>query len=228
MAAMIIWIIILIRFYTLITFMQSLLFHLINFGVYVIFIYTSSMFLAGISAITYVGMVFIQTTNEYLLCLINKQDIMFINHIVLATGVQKFIIPHNTFCQLYYIIFKLMSKLLLAYFMTLMPLNLILIHQFLFEELALEYKLYSVLLIGMMTLTTIITQYTVAHLSLLTHRTAVPLSRLQLRLKGLPFGLRHKIKVMSYFERLSSNRKFGITIGPTITLTMPVFSQVYY
>ena len=73
----------------------------------------------------------------------------------------------------------------------------------------------------------IILLYTLAHFSRLTHRTAVPLSGLQWRLKGLPFGLRHKIKVMSYFERLSSNRKFGVTIGPTITLTIPVFSHVY-
>ena len=140
--------------------------------------------------------------------------------------VQKFIVRHNNFCEVYQQIFKLMSKNMFHYYLTVIPISLLMIHQVFFEELPLEYKFVYTLLTISALYGTIVNQYIMAHMSRLTHRTAVPLSRLQWRLKGLPFGLRHKIKVMSYFERLSSNRKFGVTIGPTITLTIPVFSQV--
>ena len=139
----------------------------------------------------------------------------------------RFIIQHNNFCCAYQQIFKLINKFMFEYYLTIMPITLILIHQVFFEQLATEYRLIYLLDIVIIFYITIICQYLFAHISRLTHRTAVPLSRIQWRLKGLPFGLRHKIKVMSYFERLSSNRKFGVTIGPTITLTIPVFSQVH-
>ena len=64
-----------------------------------------------------------------------------------------------------------------------------------------------------------------AYMSKHIHRTAVPLSRLQWKFKGIRYLLL-KLKLMTYFERLSSTRKIGVTLGPTITLTMPIFSQV--
>jgi hypothetical protein len=39
--------------------------------------------------------------------------------------------------------------------------------------------------------------------------------------------MRTKIKILSCFERLSSERKIGFSIGSIAVMTFPLFSQVY-
>ena len=227
MAMFVIWVVILAKYYTFKTILLLSPLHLINLIIYLIYCYNVTFCSAGFNSVTYPGLKWIKRINQIFLNTMNDKEQIFVNHIILQKCVENFIIQHNNFCNVYQQIFKLISKAIFEYYLTIMPISLILIHQVFFEKLPIEYRLIYILDIVIIFYITIVCQYIYAHLSRLTHRTAVPMSRFQWRIKGLPFGLRHKIKVMSYFERLSSNRKIGVTIGPTITLTIPVFSQVH-
>ena len=215
-----------VKYYTLKTFILSLWLQIINDIVIFIFYFNLTILSCASFTIIYCGIKYIKFINDHLNNIIHCQDNIFDRHLILRKGIQMFIVYHNNYCLVYDKVFKSISNLLLVFFATILPFNLILSHQFLFEDISLESRFIIIMIIVIILYVTTICMYILAHMSRLTHRTAVPLSRFQWRLKGLPFGLRHKIKVMSYFERLSSNRKFGITIGPTIAVTIPVFSQV--
>ena len=58
------------------------------------------------------------------------------------------------------------------------------------------------------------------------HRMTVTLSQLQWQFNGWPFRVKMKIKLMTYFERLSAKKKIGFTISSTITLTHHIFAMV--
>ena len=109
-----------------------------------------------------------------------------------------------------------------------MPQNLLMMHQVFFENLPTKVKIIMSGFVIFYTFFIVILQYSLASISREVHKMTVPLSKLQWKLRnnnmGQPFALRPKIKLMCYFERLSSNRKIGITIGPTIALTMPIFA----
>ena len=225
MATLVMSLIILAKYYIMKTIMISLFSILINYIVDLIFPYNLLLTFATLNAVIYPGLKYIKTINNNFLNM-NDQERLFVSNIFMQAHVQKFIVQHNNFCQLYQQLFELLKNGLFQYYLTIIPISLLIIHQVFFEELLLEYKVIYMLFTSFALNGTIVNQYLLANFSRLTHRTAVPLSRIQWRLKGLPFGLRHKIKVMSYFERLSSNRKFGVTIGPTITITIPIFSQV--
>ena len=170
---------------------------------------------------------FIEKTNEIILN-INCPNKLFQSNINILNSIRKFIMLHNHYSTIMYKINYLYSRLLLACLLLCMPANLIIINFSLFENTALEVKLLISCLAFNISGLMIILLYVLAYLSKESHRTTIHLSRLQWRINGQPFGLRHKIKLMSYFERLSSNRKIGITIGPTVTLTMNIFFQVIF
>ena len=172
--------------------------------------------------IMYIMIKFIKKTNSIILN-INDPNKLFQSNITILDSVHKFIMLHNHFLIITYKINFLCSKLLLACLFLFMPFNLITIHLLFFENTAIETKFWFFFVAFNYSVTMIFIIYVMAYLS---NRTTVHLSRLQWRINGQPFGLRHKIKLMSYSERLSSNRKIGINIGPTVTLTMNLFAQV--
>ena len=176
--------------------------------------------------VMYVMMKFIKKTNSIIMNVgANK---LFQNNITILNTIRKFIMLHNHYSTIMYKINFLCSRLLLACSILCMPPNLIVIHLLFFENSDLVTKFLFVWIAFNSSIIIILILYAMANLSKESHRTTVHLSRLQWRINGQPFGLRYKIKLMSYFERLSSNRKIGITIGPTVTLTMNLFSQVLF
>jgi hypothetical protein len=66
----------------------------------------------------------------------------------------------------------------------------------------------------------------IASLSSKIHKGAKRLSRFQWKINGWPFRTRTKIKILITFERLSSDRKIGFTIGSLAVMTFPLFYRV--
>jgi hypothetical protein len=65
-----------------------------------------------------------------------------------------------------------------------------------------------------------------ASLSSKIHKTGKRLSRLQWKINGWPFRARTKIKILTTFERLSSDTKIGPSIGSLVVMTFPLFYRV--
>ncbi len=104
--------------------------------------------------------------------------------------------------------------------------NLILLYQYLFEDLKFYIQIIVLFLITIQSLTIFVFQYYFASLSASIHKPLKVLSRLQWNLNGWPFRMRTKIKLLSWFERLSSDRKIGAAIGSIAVMTFPLFSEV--
>ena len=177
--------------------------------------------------VMYIMIKFIIKTNSIIINM-NRGNKLFHRHITIIDSTRKFIMLHNHFSTIIYKINFLYSRLLFFWLLLCMPPNLINIQLLFFENTDLAIKFLFAWLAFYTSLFMILLLYLMAYLSKESHRTTIHLSRLQWRINGQPFGLRHKIKLMSYFERLSSNKKIGITIGPTVTLTMNLFSQVLF
>ena len=177
--------------------------------------------------VVYIMMKFIKKTNSIIMN-IDDGNKLFQSSITILDTIRKFIILHNHYSTILNKLNFLYSRLLLLCLLLYMPPNLIVIHLVLFENTDIVTKYVFAYTAFYTSIIMIILLYVGANLSKEAHRTTIHLSRLQWRINGQPFGLRHKIKLMSYFERLSSNRKIGITIGPTVTLTMNIFSQVLF
>ena len=137
-------------------------------------------------------------------------------------------VEHNTFCTTLHLYNKFWSKLYLAFVLMLLPTNLMWMQQFFFEQLEPVARIFIGFTISVWLLQIFFIQLAFARMSQQSHKTVKMLSKIQWRLNGWPFRLNNKIKLMTYFERLSSNRKIGVTIGPTIVLTLPVFAQVLF
>ena len=146
----------------------------------------------------------------------------------LYTAINVFIIEHNMYCRELYLINKFWSKIYFMFIITIIPVNLLLLHQFLFECLEYEVKIFFGLLIVLISIGVFGVQYLWSYMSYKIHKSCVVLSQYQWRINGYPFRMRFKLNLMNYFERLSSDRKIGITMGSIYTLTFTIFFQVIF
>ena len=71
-------------------------------------------------------------------------------------------------------------------------------------------------------------QYIFARLSFKIHSPCKSLARIQWRLNEWSIRLSTKLKVMTYFERLSGPKKIGITAGSIHVLTLPLYFMVIH
>ena len=174
----------------------------------------------------YSGNYFINKINRNLFNIFNKNIRKHRN--IQFKRVKQFIEDHNEFCKLLAEINQFWSKIYLVFLLTIFPINLIWMHQFFFEQL--DYL--ALIFIGpanlIMFLEIVLIQYRIAKVSNNIHKTDKILVRIQWTIKGWPFRLKPKLKLQTYFERLSSKKKIGISIGPIIVLTVPVFAQVCF
>ena len=121
---------------------------------------------------------------------------------------------------------KFWSKPYFALMLTMVPVHLLLLHTILFENTNDHVKFYLTIITIYLTIGHFLLQFFYAYLTKQIHQNSKLLAHLQWRLKGWPFRLQSKLKLIAYFERLSANKKIGITLGPTVTLTFPIFAQV--
>jgi len=141
---------------------------------------------------------------------------------------ETFIVEHNNYCEKFKRYNMFWSQIYFAYIIAIIPINLMNLYQFLFENLIIQFRILFVFLLIITVFLFFVLQYIYAYISYQIHKPCIRLSQLQWRINGYPFRMRFKLKLMAYFERLSSDRKIGPTLGPTITLTFPVFYQVQY
>ena len=96
-----------------------------------------------------------------------------------------------------------------------------------FEQVGMDVKYYIAFITLVLVMAIFTLQYFYAYLSKQVHKCTKTLAQVQWKVKGWPFRLSTKLKLMAYFERLSANKKIGFTLGPTVTVTFPVFAQVF-
>ena len=163
---------------------------------------------------------------------INAKFIRFIrdskrkNRFLLHQELTQYLYDNNEICRLFLTYNKFWKKPYFTQFLTMVPLSLIWLHTIMFERVSMEAKYYIafVTLVTVMGIFVII--YFLAYLSKQVHKSTKLLAQVQWNVKGWPFRLSTKLKLMAYFERLSAYKKIGFTLGPTVTITFPVFAQV--
>jgi len=162
-----------------------------------------------------------QKINDSIKGLVNDNE-----HNILRT-IKLALIEHNELCSEIHSHNKITKKLYMYAVFNNIPINLFMLHQYLFEDLKFYVQIIVVFIITMQSLTIFVFQFYFASISASIHKPLKILYRLQWNLNGWPFRMGTKIKLLSYFERLSSNRKIGVTIGSIAVMTFPLFSQVY-
>jgi hypothetical protein len=144
----------------------------------------------------------------------------------ISSSIKSFICEHKQICTQLFNYNQFWKKLYFSFTFTVIPINLCSLHQFLFEN----QKFYNRAALGFSILIELIfiffVQLLAASLSSKIHKTGKRLSELQWRINGWPFRARTKIKILNTFERLSSNRKIGFTIGSLAVMTFPLFYRV--
>jgi hypothetical protein len=144
----------------------------------------------------------------------------------ISSAIKLFICEHNQICTQLLNYNRFWKKLYFSFIFTIIPMNLCLLHQFLFEKLIFYNKAVFGFSILIQLIFIFLVQFMVASLSSKIHKTGKRLSRLQWKINGWPFRARTKIKILNTFERLSSDRKIGFTIGSLAVMTFPLFYRV--
>jgi hypothetical protein len=103
------------------------------------------------------------------------------------------------------------------------PMNLCLLHEILFEEFEIYVQIFFGFTLIMQMIIIFLFQLLTASLSSKIHIGGKKLSRLQWKINGWPF--RTKIKLLACFERLSSNRKIGFSIGSIAVVSVVLQSN---
>jgi hypothetical protein len=144
----------------------------------------------------------------------------------ISSAIKSFICEHNQICTQLLKYNQFWKKLYFSFIFTIIPMNLFYLHQFLFENQ--NFYIRAVFGISILLHITVIffVQFLVASLSSKIHKTGKRLSRFQWKINGWPFRARTKIKILTTFERLSSDRKIGFTIGSLAVMTFPLFYRV--
>ena len=193
-----------------------------------IFILDTCIGITCMCLVCFAANIFIKCLNQRIIHLLDKKMVLSKRSLIIHIhkNIKHFIEEHNDFCQLFIDYNRFWSKLYYAFFFTMIPVNLVLLHQILFEDIEWKIRVFLGFLALLLLVEFYIIQYFFAYISYEIHKTTKLLARLQWSLKGRPFRLRIKLKLMTYFERLSCKRKIDLTIGPTFVLTFPVLFQV--
>ncbi len=144
----------------------------------------------------------------------------------ISSAIKSFICEHNQICTQLFNYNQFWKKLHFVFIFTVIPMNLNSLHQFLFENMEFYMRAVFGLSILIQLIVIFFTQFLIASLSSKVHKTGKRLSRLQWKINGWPFRARTKIKILTTFERLSSDRKIGLSIGSLAVMTFPLFYKV--
>ena len=140
--------------------------------------------------------------------------------------VAKFIVEHNQLCSKVKKFSEFWQNIYLALILTITPSNLILLFLIVFEQMDAIIRTISVTLLIDSYLVLLVLQYFFASLSHKMHKQCKLLARSQWLFNKSDSGLRFKIKVQTYIERLSSDRRIGFSIGSLTVITYPLFAAV--
>lgn len=162
--------------------------------------------------------------NKNLMNLFTRKSNPYLKRFYLT--IEKYMSDHNHLCTKAKKLSNFWMNLYLVMVGTLFPLTLILWHQVLFERIDLILRILYVFSTFVCYTALFGIQYFLASFSAKMHKMFKKLFRFQLVLKSTTTGLGFKIKLLQYFERLSSKRKIGFSIGSVTVITFPLFSGV--
>ena len=143
----------------------------------------------------------------------------------LQRAIDQYIEQHNRYCTHIWTINELFKIIYLAFLIAYIPINLLLLHQVLFQSLTITIRLLLISCIFGNDFILFGLQYEFALLSAKVHKMCSKVSRLQWSLNGYPFRMRTKLKILMCFERLSAKDKIGIAVANN-TMTLTLFSMV--
>ena len=126
-------------------------------------------------------------------------------------AVKAFTEEHNLLCAHINVVNRFWKNLLLTLFITMLPANLIVMHQLLFEDIPLHLRFFYVVCILCLDSILFGLQYSFAQFSKKVHSMYAKLSRLQWCLKGTRMKI--KLKLNMCFESLTNKRKIGFQNG---------------
>ena len=140
--------------------------------------------------------------------------------------VSRFLEEHNYLCDQIKSLSDYWKNLWLMFQLSLFPFTLVLLHQIIFEDIEIQIKMVFVLANIAIYSSIFGTQCFLASISEKVHKMCKILSRIQWTLSSQQIDLRFKLKVLTYFERLSSSRRIGFSIGSLTVVTFPLFAGV--
>ena len=213
-----------IRFYNLKIFMLSLFFQLINSISFTSFFIDGCVAGAFSMLLTYYEHLRINNINNHVKT--TSSVYQSTDAAKAYRAVKAFTEEHNRYCTHINAVNQFWKNLFLAFFATIIPINLTIMHQLLFEDIPLELRLFYIVCIICSDTLLFGLQYYFALYSVKIHSMYAKLSRLQWCLKGS--RMRVKWKLIMCFERLTSAKhRIGFTMG-SIVFTMPLFAMVIY
>ena len=149
------------------------------------------------------------------------------NSIQIRRTIFKYMIEHNRLCIKLNKSNQFWKNTWLLLFLTCIPCTLTILHQVLFEELDSKIlKLIFITVILIFYSILFFVQFFLASLSTKIHKMCKTLSRIQWNLNSKQIDLRFKLKVMTYFERLTAKKRIGIAMSSLTVFTFQLFAAV--
>ena len=147
--------------------------------------------------------------------------------IIIYKNIVKYISSHHKLINRVYILSDFWKDFNLIMILVVFPINLIMMHQLLFEEANIFLQVLYVLGSMITYFTLFLIQFLFASISLKIHKMHKTLPYFQWLLNGREFSLNFKLKLLMYFERLNTNNKrIGFSIGSLAVTTFPLFAKV--
>ena len=162
----------------------------------------------------------INKLNNKLMLFANRPNIDIIR---LQLKVERFTIEHNNVCCKMSKFSRFWKDIYLAAIFILCPITLIILHLVLFESMNIFITIMYVIILIDSYAALIVVQYVVASISHKMHKQCKLLARIQWLFDRNNSSLRFKLKTQTYFERLSSKKRIGFSIGTLVVITFPLF-----
>jgi len=216
---------IIIKYFSWKLLLESLFIQIITWIYLIIFGINSLITTTFVYLISYYFNLKTNKMNRNLNVLLNSKRL---NSYQVSITVKSFIFEHNQICVQISSFNKFWKKLYLIFVFTVIPMSLCFLHQFLSEEIELFVRFYIGFAVLVEFVVIFFFQFMIASISSSMHKSVNNLSRLQWAMNGWLFRTRTKIKLLACFERMSSKRKIGFSIGSLAVMTFPLFYKVIF
>ncbi len=212
--------IVIYEFYNWIQLLKALVCLTLNMALFISSVINGFLTMAIVYIIQYYLHLKIRNMNQNIANLLKKKKINSIESIKSA------LFEHNGICEEISDLNKISESLYFTFIFVMIPINLLLLHQYLFEDLKFYIKICALFFLVVQSIAIFLFQFYIASISSSMHKPRQNLLKLQWKINGWPFRTRTKIKLLTCFERLSSNRKIGFSIGSLAVMTFPLFYKV--
>ena len=151
----------------------------------------------------------------------NRRGQPFITKIIF-----QIISDHNNLCVKIKKLNNFWRNVYLSALVNMFLITLLILQLVLFEKIDVFVRIFYIFGLIVSYLALFLLQYFLASLSAKIHKMCKMLSHFQWLLNGRHISLGFKLKLLEYFQRLSSNRRIGFSLGPRTVVTFPIFAGV--